>query len=151
MTKILRPLKIAIDLSAILDKTIDNTSTDLLNYRAYKGSLGAITVLEEVFDIYLLIPENNITDEEILRFLKAAEIDRCFRKFIRYNENVKNIILEETIHVTITSRFSIAETAKEISRVYLINRIQTADIQTQIQKVSQWREIVKDLIIFSTN
>lgn len=150
--KIIKPLKILIDLKSITDKKIIESDLNLLKYGARKGALGSIEVLSQTFDLYLITKYDNINQQETLRWLKAASIDRSFRKIVRINKtkSVRDFILQTGINVTIATDVEIIEAAKETSRVYWLSKIHTKDIQAGIFKVNSWYDILKDVIKHST-
>ena len=151
MRKFVKQLKIAIDLRALVDKNIDQNTDSLLQCLAWKGSLGTVTVLSDVFDLYLLVPQCHLTDEEILRWLKAAQINASFRKFISIDENIRDIILSTGISVTITSVKQLALDTQTVSRVYFLQKKHNfTNIQIGIHYVTQWREIIRDISLFSS-
>lgn len=151
MTKLVKQLNVAIDLQALTDKKITETTTNLLNHGAWKGALGSATVLSDIFDLYLLVPKCKIPDEEILRWLKAAQLNMVFRKFFIVDENIRDIILTSSINVTITSTEEIAQKIKEVTKVYFLQKKHTDEsIQAQIEKVTQWREIIRNISFVAT-
>lgn len=153
MGKIIKNLRIGVDIRSLTEKTIDENTKNLLRHHSWKGSLGAITVFSEIFELYLLLPQSpNLQDEELKRWLEAAQINKCFRKFISIDEKIRDSLLEQSIGVTITSDHLLADKLKTSGRVYLLKRYHlVSNIDNQIQKVSQWREIVRDLSFFSSN
>lgn len=141
-TKLIQHVNIAIDLNAIIQKTINNT-TSLVSYQPKKGALGVITILNEIYDLYLLIPETKLSDDEIMRWLKAAQIDTCFRKFIPINQSLENLLLQNSIGVTITSDLTILRNAEKVSTAYFVKRRKADNISQQIQSVNSWKEIIR--------
>lgn len=152
MPNIVKPLKIAIDLKSITNKKIKKDDKNLLKNGALNGALGSISVLAETFDLYLITKYNNITEEEILRWLKAAKIDTCFRKIIILDEtnSIRDIILQNNINVTIITDIEIINTVENSSVIYWLSEIHTKDIRNGIQKVKSWYEVLKDVIKYST-
>lgn len=149
MPKLLKNLNIAIDLEAIVNKSITRDTPDLLHHNSYKGSLGIITLLSEVFDLYLLVPESKIKQEEILRWLKAGDINTSFRKFFTIDEKIRDIILTSSINVTITSRKELAESLKDTTKVFYIKKKNNDSIQDGIYPIDHWKDIIKHLSFFS--
>jgi hypothetical protein len=150
MTKLVKPLKIAIDLQSLVDKKITEDTKNLLNCSSWKGALGTVTILSDVFDLYLLVPQCHLLEPEILRWLKAAQIDVSFRKFFTVDETIRDIILASSINVTITSTEQLAEKLKDVSKIYFLQKKHNENIQNGICYVSQWREIIRDISFFST-
>lgn len=152
MPNIVKPLKIAVDIKSITNKKITKEHTNLLKHGAAKGALGCIEVLSETFDLYLLNKYDNIEKEEIIRWLKAASIGKCFRKIIVLNENksLKDFILQNNINVTIATDIEIINAADKTSVVYWFSDVHTKDIHSGILKTSNWYDILKDIIKYST-
>lgn len=148
MSKLIKNLRIIIDLQSIVSKPITENTENLLNHSSWKGSLGMITLLAEVFDLYLLVPKSKIKEEELLRWLKAANIT-FFRKFFTTDEDIRDIILTSSINVTITSTKELAESLKDVTKVYFLQKKKSNNIQGGIQIITQWKEIIKYLTFFS--
>ncbi len=151
MPKIVKPLKIAIDLKSITNKKILDTDKNLLKHYTSKGALGSIEVLSEVFDLYLISKYSSIDYDEILRWLKAGAIDKCFRKIIIISEDkpLQDFILHTGINVTIATDSELVNDAKHASTTYWLSRVHIKDIQTGILKVNDWYEALKDIIKYS--
>ena len=152
MPNIVKPLKIAIDLKSITNKKITENNKNLFEHGAIKGALGSITVLSEVYDLYLITKYNSITQDEILRWLKAAEIDTAFRKIVVLDENksLRDFILQDRINVTIATDIEIIKAAEKTSAIYWLSEVHTKDIPSGIQKATSWYDILKDVIKYST-
>jgi hypothetical protein len=118
--------------------------------RPWKGSLGGVTVLAEIFDLFLLLPLTRIPEEEIMRWLKLAQIDMCFRRFMPINKDLKSSILQQTIHVIISSDYNVINQTKDIARSYFIQKKANGEsIQDGIYNVDSWKEIVRDISLYS--
>jgi len=150
MGKIVKALRVAVDLQSLIDKKLTKDTKNLLHFGAWKGALGTVSVLSEVFDLYLIVPNEHLNEEEVLRWLKAAQINASFRKFFINDEKIRDTILMSSINVTITSATDLANTLKDVSKVYLLQKKHDNNICDGILKVSQWREIIKDISFFST-
>lgn len=149
MTKIVKALQIAIDLQSLLDRDITNKKIEFI--KAFKGALGSITVLSDVFDLYLINSYSHINTEEILSWLKDADCQGCFRQVVSFDEELKNFYFTHGISVTITSNIQIAEAMKDISNVYFLRKVHVKDdINSQIQRVIKWRDIVRDVTKFAS-
>lgn len=149
MGKLIKNLRIAVDLRSLVNKPIEENTENLLRHSSWKGSLGVITLLSEVFDLYLLVPKSRIKEDEILRWLKAAEINTSFRIFLPVDEKIRDIILTSSINVTITSSKDIVDSLKDTTKVFYLKKKENEDIQDGIQPITQWRELIKYLSFFS--
>ena len=87
MTKIIKPLRIAIDLQSLFAKTLPDDISSLLKRKSCVGALGGVTLFSEVFDLYVLSKYTNLNTDEIMRWLKAGQIDHCFRNIVVVDEN----------------------------------------------------------------
>jgi hypothetical protein len=149
MPKIVKALKIAIDLQSLLDKSAKDKKIELI--KAFKGALGAITVFSDVFDLYLINPYSHVNTDDVLDWLKDADCQGTFRKIIPFDEQLKNFYLDNGISVTITSSRQIASATKDISNVYFLKKAHVKDdIDTQILKVVRWRDIIRDVTKFAS-
>ncbi len=146
MTKIIKPIKIAIDIQSLISKTIEPTTEDLWSFGARSGALGVVTVFSDVFDLYLINKYSNINSKEILRWLKAAQIDEYFREIIPFDENIKEFYLRQAINVTITSDSTMLESTKKLSNAYWLLDVHTLDIEDQIFKAISWSELLREII-----
>lgn len=135
-------------MKTLLEQSLLPTTITLTKHNAWRGSLGAVSVLSEAFDIYLLIPENNIKEGELEDWLSAGQILQCFRKFIKIDENIKESLLANTINVTITSDNKLAHLLNETERVYLLTK-KIDNIQDGILRTNKWKEIVRDISLFA--
>lgn len=151
MGKLVQPLKIAIDLQSLVDKKIPHDLDELYYFKPWKGSLGAITVLSEIFDLYLLTSFDQLSENEILRWLELAQINTSFRKILKADESIRDMMVTSGISVTILSTEALADKLKDVTRIYFLEKKHYGDIQDGILYVSQWREIIKDISFFSTN
>lgn len=151
MTKIIKPLRIAIDLQSLLAKTLPEESDNLRKKKAFKGSLGAVTLFSEVFDLYLLNKYTRINNDEIMRWLSSAQINHCFRHVVPVDENLRNFYLQNHIGITIASDHKLVTFAKDISSTYWLQEVHTLDIQDGIQKINLWKDLVRDITKYSTS
>jgi len=148
--KLIKALKIAIDIQTLIENKIDLETKDLKRSHPWKGSLGSVSVLSEIFDLFLLLPLTNIPEEEVLRWLKTVQIDTCFRNFVPINKDLKNLILQQTIHVIISSDYNVINQTKDIARSYFLQKkIDEQHIQDGIYRVDSWKEIVRDISLYS--
>lgn len=147
----IKSLKIGIDLQSLLSKRLTDKTQNLSSYKAYKGSLGAITLFSEVFDLYLLNSYSNINTEEILKWLKVTDCERCFRHIIPVDEKLRDFYLQQNINITIASDNKIAEKVKDVSITYWIQEVHTKDILDGIQKVNLWKDLVRDITKYSAS
>ena len=150
MPKIIKPLRIAVDLQALFARELPADASSLLHRGAARGALGGITLFSEVFDLYLLSQYTDLNIEEILRWLKSGQVDICFRRIILVDENLRNLYLQNNIGITIASDRKLAEFAKDISITYWLQEAHTLDIQDGIQKVNLWKDLVRDITKYST-
>lgn len=151
MTKIIKSLRIAIDLQSLLNSKLPDNVSSLLKRRSLRGALGAVTLFSEVFDLYLITKYSDLNKEEITRWLKAADIDKCFRHITIVDENLKNFYLQNSIGITIASDYKIVEIAKEMSNTYWLGEVHTLDIQDGIQKINSWKDLIREITKYSTS
>lgn len=150
MPKILKTLRIAVDLQSLVDKKIPSDVSTLDDFKPWKGSLGAITVLSDVFDLYLLNSYSELNNEEILKWLTLSESEKYFRNILPITEDLRNFLIQNNISVTITSSNKIADMTKDVSTVYFIKKVHLKDIQLGIHKIFRWRDLVREVTKLSS-
>lgn len=143
-------MKVMIDLQSLLNSKINQETTTIIRYKPRHGALGAVTVLSEVFDLYLLNKYSSLNTEAIMKWLEMAQIDKSFRNIITVDENLKEFYLQNGINVTIISDSELLEKVKDISNTYWLLDVHTKDIQDQILKMISWHDIIRDVTKFAT-